>query len=487
MVIKLNKSVINIFRFIFLNIIKNSLGIARSKIITIFLGPSGIGILGQFLHFDGIQSRFTTFGITASLINTYNRAKKENLDTFPLVFANLVIVLVANMINITIIILGVQFFAKLIYNDINMSVLIYLGLFLNIVFTSAIFFEQIVQAKQNFDKLYKGRLYAISVALLLIFPFIYYFGIIGVILDLILLYAISTMYFFFHLRIYSFLNYGLIVRIISSLNLQTFKIVLEVAGIDVLRSIIIYGSLLGVRIFIIHNLSLEDAGFFHSIVSISNYTNLLLEGFMVSYFPIIGSSNSSENSTNTLNSYFKVLIYILYPIILILILLSSYILTLFFSSEFTHMSYYLNLLLLTKVIYMINFFFTITLLAKNFLKKFIFIEAIRGVVLITASLYFINLFGLGGAVYSIILTEILILVVVLYQVNDLPFIKIKVSSISDVIVVLINISVSVLIPVGYAYKIPFIILSSILLLNYKSLIKTILDLRNQYENTPNNI
>lgn len=423
------KRIKTIVNFILLNILRNILGVVRSKIIAVFHGVAQVGLLGQFLTLNNLQIRLVTFGVSASLINSYNYGTSKNWLKEQIFLVNFSIILIANIINTIIVGIFVTGLTILIYGNIQFKLFIWMGLFLNYIYSLSLFFEITVQAKQDFSILWKARSWSIISALITVVPLTYYFSVLGVILNLIILYTVSFIYLFIQLKKY--LSWKKI-SLVSNIKKEIILYILKVAGTDMVRTLFILGSLFLVRIFILHYFGLVISGYYQAIVSISNYSNILAEGFIVYYYPTI-SSFRNEKFKEELNLNFEILLYIILPFIALIIILSQPVLMILFSSEFVFLKNNLELLLVSKLVYIIYYFYSINFLARNFLRKFLILEASRSIILIISTVILSQLFKFNGAVFAVLLTDVFSLLTVVILAKNLKFFKVTKENIKLVI------------------------------------------------------
>ncbi|HID38641.1 MAG TPA: hypothetical protein EYP36_03895 [Calditrichaeota bacterium] len=443
-----------ILNFIILNIFRNLLGILRSKIIAVFHGVSQIGLLGQFLTFNNLQSRVVTFGITASLINSYNYAKIKNWSKDEVIAFNIFVVLAANLINTILIGVFISALTVLIYGSLEFKLFIWLGLLLNYIYSFSSVLELSVQAEQKFNLLWKARGWGILVALITVVPLTYYFSVLGIIFNLIILYCISFLFLLTRGKLRFNIKKA---KLLFKFNKDIASYVLKVAATDIVRSLFVLGSLFLVRVFILHYFDLVTSGYFQAIVSISNYSNILAEGFIVYYFPTISSIKNNDRLRQEMAVNLEILLYIIVPFIGLLMVFSRPVLNILFSSEFILLQNYLEVLLSAKIFYLLYYFYSINFLARNFLKKFIILEGLRSVLLIGLVMLLSKLFAFPGAVYAVLLTDILSVFLIFVLSHKLEYFKIAGSNLK------LLVSAFILILILFLIDLPIVLEMAVLL------------------------
>ena len=401
-----------IFSFIFINVFRNIIGILRNKILAVTYGASSIGLLGQFLNFDGITGKIILFGSTASLVNTYHDAERLNIQKSIVILAHFILISFSGIVNLSILWLFSSEFAGLIYLDRQYVNLIYIGIGLNIIYAASTFLELILQAGQQFKDLFKARIAGLVVGIVTLYPLLINWNIEGVIINMIILYAVSFTFLIYKLGIFTRLRVVLFLESIQKLKISIFRLIFKVMFTDLSRSLIVYGSLLIVRIIVIQALGEGDAGYYHACLSISNYLNIILEGFIVYFYPVICAAQSDKDIMTETNLNFEILFYLVFPVIILIELFPAQLIQLLYSGDFVHISFLLALLICTKILYLYYYFFTISFLAKSFLKKFLLIESVRSILLISSTYICMIFWQFSGAIYALVVTEILSFIVV---------------------------------------------------------------------------
>ncbi len=412
-----------IFSFIFLKIFKNLLGIIRNKVIAVVHGVAQVGLLGQFITFNNFQSQLVVFGISASLINSYNTSEAKGWSKDKVLALNFLIILITNIINSFVVFFFLRYLTILVYQDINYEILIALSVLINLLFSVSLFMELTVQAEKQFKLLYRGRIFALIIAIITIFPLTYFYGITGAVYNLLILYVASLIYFAYYTGFFKYIKVLLNPKNVFTIKKQYIIFVLKVALIDVGRAGIVLGSLFMVRLIILHTFDIKLSGFYQAIVSLSNYINVIAEGFVIYYFPIISSAQNERSIEDEINTNFEFLIYLILPIVIAIILFSKLILHLLFSSDFIFLSPNLELLMISKVLYTFYYFYSINLLGRNFLKKFISIEAIRSFVLVFSTFILMRFYSFDGTIYAIVFTDFISFSIILIITNKIHSFK----------------------------------------------------------------
>jgi len=451
------------FQFGIVNILRNLLGVIRSKVVALWFGVGGIGIIGQYIAFFNLQSKVIVFGATASMVNSYHMAQEKNWDTQKLFFYHLLIIIIVNTLFTFLYIFNLNFINNILFNsEVNNEFLI-LILVVGILYSFSTYLEMIIQAQKKFKVLSAGRNFSIIVGLVTCIPCIYYLGLSGILYNLCIVYILSFIFFIFRLKNERIISYRLRLRH----DIPILRYIIKVSIIDLLRSFMVIGSLLIGKIIIVKILGMIENGHIQSIWSISNYINVLSTGFMVYYFPIINSKKNLIELQEELNSSFELLIYLLFPLIIIILMFPTFFITLLYTKEFLSMSEYLKILMLAKFLELYYYFYTINFLGRSKFRQFIFLEGWRSVFFILITWFLTKYFQTPGAIWSILLTEVLsvfIVQIILRKELTLILDKQKLYLFLKMLLLLI---ILVFPPISLLIKILILIMYSILFLNFK--------------------
>ena len=97
------------------NILKMILGLINNKIVAIYLGPSGIAILGQFNNLFNITRTFSTFGILTG-VTKYISEFQSHPDKQKSIFSTgVIIVLISSILSIILILIFSDDISKRIF------------------------------------------------------------------------------------------------------------------------------------------------------------------------------------------------------------------------------------------------------------------------------------------------------------------------------------------------------------------------------------
>lgn len=393
-------------------VIRNLYGIIRSKIIAILLGMSAVGVLGQILTFFGMQSRMATIGLDTILINRLTKLRNENNidEYYATINLTLISILIINLLLVFFLIVLIDEITLFIFDDLQYKYLFILLIGLGPLYALSLLFEVITQANYDFKRLVIGRNLGNIAGIITIGPFIYFIGLSGILYSLYFFISFSGIYFIIinrnilkHLR-FTVFQYS-----------QTFiNIIIKLGLTDLIRKIYVFMSLMLFRVMVVKFIGLEKNGLFQAIWSISFFPDIIINGFISYYFPMISGAKSEKDIRELMKNNFEYLVYMIFPLIAIIMLFSDCFLLILYTENFTIVSDELRVLTFFKFFQAIYLFISITFLGQTKLRAFLMSEIFTYTGLLIGAKILIPVFEIQGAVMSVIIMHIVSYIMISY-------------------------------------------------------------------------
>lgn len=445
---------LSILSFIFIKILTNLIGIIRAKTIAVFWGVSQVGILGQLLSFNILQNNFVVFGSSATLIININHSNKE--EKAEIIRSVLIVLSLSNIVYLSLALIFSNRFAMWLLGSEEFNHYIIFWVILGPIYSLYALLEALNQAEKEFTRLIKGQIIALGLALIAVIPMIFYLGIVGVIIDLAAWYLIG---------IFLFLpDYSSIFKL-TKLSRTTFMRILKSCANILFRNMILFISLVIFRIIVVQHLGIQNAGYFQSVWSITNYVDVLLQGFMVYFLPTISGIVNRQNLHKEISYNYELIMHLILPVLTFFCVFPSLILKILYTSEFLIMSKYLTWMAFGKIFEVIFLFYLTTLLSQSRLRIFLTLEVIRSIVLLGISWYFIRSFSLPGSIFALIVTHAISFLVLFPVIVRDKVLRLNYKSIKIFVKTVIGILTLVLIPHDSPYWMGLkILLGSVLII-----------------------
>ncbi len=389
-------------------VIKVLSGFFINKLIAIYIGASGLAMIGQFQNFIAIIKTLSTGGIDQGVIK-YTAEYRDNPKKAQLLSTALFITFISSLILGIIIIIFSDNLSQKVLNSLE-----YINIFK--VFGITIIF------------------YAVNALMLSILnghKEIKKFTIVNISGSIISLIFTSLLLFFYHLEgaLYALiLNQSILFFITLRFVVKSdwFNLKLFTLGIDkssaiklgkftfmtIVSAMAVPMVLLFIRNYIGSNIGWDEAGYWQGMYYISTmYLLIVTTSLGVYYLPKLSEiEDKKELKREILNGYI-----IIMPIVTILALtiyfFRIYIIDIAFTKEFTPMLELFKWQLIGDVIKIASWLLGYLMLAKAMTKVFIITEIIFGIIFALLSVIFLNSFGLVGVTYAFALNYTLYLIV----------------------------------------------------------------------------
>ncbi len=310
------------------------IGIFRTKIVALLLGPSGVGIVGILTTIIDMAKNATGFGISFSAIkfiseaagtqDTYKISKTIKVlrrwaigtGTFGMLLTILLCVPLSN------------------YSFGNNTWALQIAILSSILLISSISAAQLalLQGLRMIGKMAKASLYGSILGTLITLPMYWWLGTDGIVPGLILT------------SIGSLIISWLFARKIKIDNIkisffETFSSGLNMAKLGlfiVVNSFFATASMYYIRAIIMSKSGMDSVGYFQAVMTISTlYINILLNSMLADYFPRLSMVHNDNTTSNKLiNEQLEITLLLGTPMLLGMVTFSSLIITTLYSSSF---------------------------------------------------------------------------------------------------------------------------------------------------------
>jgi PST family polysaccharide transporter len=396
-------------------LMKMMTGLLISKLTAYFLGPVGIALIGNLRNgrnlFDTLASSGIQKGVVSHIAKGKNKKKLLQILTNTFFSLGLLVSVVV----------GVFLFA---FNDeisryifktntyawtIN---LIAISLPIN---TLNLFILSILQGLSDFKKVISINIITSVFNLVLFSILLYFLGLEGAFVTVILLSSLQFIVTLFYARPYYYLFKNLKLfyfpkKIISSLS--------KFGLMTLISSITFPLVYLGVRREIMVTFSSIDAGYWEAMSRLSSLYILLMVSVINLYvLPKLSASNTAESFKETVLEFYKLIIPFYAVGLVIIYLLRNYIIRIVYSAEFLPVQDLFLGQLIGDFFYILALVMAYQMHAKRQVKRFIATDLFKALGFYAFSVYFLGALGVEGVVYAHALINFLyfLLILMIYR------------------------------------------------------------------------
>lgn len=375
-------------------------GILTSKAIAVFIGPTGLALIGNLRNF---VSSFQTIAI----LGFYNGAVKyisdfkDDVEALSKTISTIFYVGFTSTILVSFFCyFNAQFINDIIFPDYNDYAFVIKVFAMVLPFYALNMFSFSIM--NGFSK-YKiliviniiGQILSVSVALLLIYQNRINGALISVVIAESLIFLITLV---------GIANRRSLVPLIkvNSISFSFLKKMSTYSLMALFSAVIMPLVAIAIRSYIIENVGYKDAGFWEAMTRISKYYLMLVSSLMALYIlPRFSEIDDIKEFRKEVFSFYKTVIPVLAIGLVVIYFLKTYIVVLIFSEDFKPVEDLFLWQLLGDFIKVLSMVIAYQFLAKKMFWHYILTEAFLVVILYVTSVYFIDLYdNVQGAVMA---------------------------------------------------------------------------------------
>lgn len=391
-------------------VLKIGIGLITSKILAIFVGPSGMALVGNLRNFLTSLENISTLGFQNGIVK-YAAENEKNKDELQKIISTVFI----SLLFMAIFLSGILFFTasfwnqKIFGNNTEYFLIFKVLAFVLPTYGLSIFLIAVINGLGKFKKVIWINIIGNVIGLLTSIFLILQFKTTGALLAIVI--APSLLFL---------VTFYLVQREIQLLqlvkfNLFDFKIVKNLSSYSLMALVSsVFGPFvfLAIRNHIIQNLGIEQAGYWETMTRISTYYLLFVSTILSVYFlPKLSKTQNNAATKIVFWQYYKFILPVFVLGLTVLYFARFFIVQLLFTKEFlpvTDLFFWQFLGDIFKVCALILGF---QFFAKKMTSAFIITELFSLSVLYFASLYCIKLFQIEGVVIAYAFQNLIYLVV----------------------------------------------------------------------------
>ncbi|MBC7641795.1 MAG: O-antigen translocase [Flavobacterium sp.] len=394
-------------------VLKIGIGFVTSKLLAIFVGPSGMALVGNLRNFITSLESISTLGFQNGIIKyvTENQEDKDKLNkVITTVFFSLLVVAIAT----SSVIFGFANYwnYKIFGSEFEYSFVIkVLGIALP-WYALSIFFLSVINGLGQYRNVILINIFGNLLGLMFSFILIYNFRTTGALLSVVIAPALLFLLTFY------FINLEIKILTIINIHYFDFQILKKLSSFSIMALVSsVFGPIvyLLIRKNIILKLGLIQAGYWESISRISSYYLLFVSTILTIYFlPKLIQSKNNQETKMVFWSYFKFIL----PIFIfgsILIYFSRFIIIkILFTDDFLPVNDLFFWQLIGDVFKVASLILGYQFFAKKMTLLFIISEILSLLVLYFSSIFLLEIYGIQGVVIGQAIDNFLYLIVLVF-------------------------------------------------------------------------
>lgn len=392
-------------------LIKMLAGIVTSKIMAIYIGPSGIALLGNFNNIVGILVTFSN-GAISSGITKYISQYESDEEKRSIVSHALKITLICSLFLGIIVIILKNILSKIVFGNSEYSnIFIILGItivFFGLNTTITGIFNGYMYIKELILTGIIGSVLSMILAYFITIRFALFGALINAVIAQMFIFAINIV---FVNRLKLFNRAMLYEKFERPLLLNLFKFAL----MSVVSALVVPVSTLTIRKYVFDNFSGYEAGFIQGIWSISNtYLLVITTTLSIYYLPTLSSIQDGAKLRMEIKNGYKLILPLAVLAGVLIFIFRDFIIKILYTPEFLPMREYFTFQIIGDGLKIASWILAYLMVAKAMTRLFILTEIIFSFTYVLFSILFMNIFGSVGVTYGYALNYFMYLILMLF-------------------------------------------------------------------------
>lgn len=382
-----------------------------NKVISVYVGPSGLAIVGQLQNFMELIVTFSNGAITNGIVKY--TAEYQTIEQKKKIFSSSIIISLVCSLIISIFLFGFSdYLSEIILKDIQYSsVFVVFGVTIFLFALNTVLMS-ILNGQKEIKKYVLVNIAGSIFSLIITTILITQLNLMGA------LYALVTnqsIIFFVTLAFVIKSNWFKLEYFRQGIDKESLSKLSKYSLMAITSAITVPVSHLIIRNYIGENLSWEAAGYWQGIWYISAmYLLVVTTSLSIYYLPKLSEIVDKDELKKEILDGYKIIIPIVTIMSLFIFLVREYIILIAFSDEFIPMMELFLWQLIGDVIKIASWLLAYLMLAKAMTKVFIYTEILFSALFVVLSVFFIDKFGLVGITYAFCLNYFLYLITMIF-------------------------------------------------------------------------
>lgn len=395
-------------------ILRSILGLISQKLIAVFLGPEGVALVGNLRNTLALFGLGATTGIDQGVLKYQSEFEEEPSVLKKLYITSAAYALLGSIIVFLILFFGATFWSNYLFKTPKFDYL-FIILSFTMPFTALYNLSfAVINGKSNYKKATIVSFVTYTLVTLLIIILVIFYQLSGALLAVTLtpITQLLTLFLFLRKEMYLFLNKK--IRFDKLFKNKLFVFIIMAIAAVVLSNIVE----LQLRNYLIKKLSATEAGYWTSMMSLSNYYLSFMTGVYSLYvLPKYAKIKSLQAFKLELIKIYKFVIPVFCCLFLGVFIFRMFIIKILYTTEFLPMEQLFKWQLFGDLIKIIAVVLAYQFIAQKKWKLFIITEAVSYMLLYIFGVYFINKMGVEGIVFAHFLRYVIYLIIIIFTVK----------------------------------------------------------------------
>ncbi|MDI6047474.1 O-antigen translocase [Flavobacterium yafengii] len=380
-------------------ILKIGIGLITSKLLAVFVGPSGMALVGNLRNFLTSLEGVSTLGFQNGIIK-YVAENEKNENHLKKIITTVFI----SLLCIASVLSGVLFFfasylnSQIFGNNFEYAVVFKVLALALPWYAISVFLLSVINGLGQFKRVIWVNIIGNAIGLLVSISLILNYKTLGALLSLVISPALLFFVTFYYIN--KEINFFKTIRF-QQFDFQVLKNLSSYSLMVVVSTVLGPLVYLLIRNHVIQNIGLEQAGFWETMTRISTYYMLFVTTILTVYFlPKLAVAKNNLETKRVFWSYFKSILPVFIIVLTVLYFLRFFIVNLLFTNAFLPVATLFFWQLAGDVLKVASLILGYQFFAKKLTVAFIISELSSLLVLYFLSVYLVNLFGIQGVVMA---------------------------------------------------------------------------------------
>ena len=388
------------------------IGIIRSKLVALILGPTGMGITGLYTSSTDLIKSFTSFGLSSSAVKYIAEANGEGdihkLSRVVSIFSKLM--WITGLLGMFIVIACSPWLSKSAFGDYSYIVpfiLLSVTLLLQQLAAGKL---SILQGTRKLKSLAQASIIGSVVGLFTSIPLYYIWGTKGIVPALIIGSLTSYVLNWFFARRIQTIPVSVTVResIVEGRGMIGMGVAMTLSGILATAAAYV------IRVYISNRGGISEVGLYTAgMTIITTYVGMIFTAMGTDYFPRLSAVCKDDlKSGNLVNQQAEIALLILGPILVLFILMAPLVIIILYSDAFLPTVKYMQWASVGMLFRAISWAIAFLFLAKGDMKVFITNEVVANMIKLVTAIIGYYLWGLDGLGIAFLFSYVLYFILV---------------------------------------------------------------------------
>ena len=393
------------------------LGVFSSKIIAVFLGTSGMALMGSFRNFALLVKSIATLGISNSIVKLFVENKDDEQE-ISVIYSTFfwIFLFISSLLALLVLIFASPISNFLFYTNNYTTPIRFFGLLLPFMVINT-FWLAIYNGLEKFKRIMiiqiVSNILVFGLTALLILKENIFGGLLSIAIGEVLMVVVTFLFvrqdkgaFRFELQ-----------KIISK---KYFVIIKRFSVMALLSAFVVPLTLLFIRNGIVKTYSIKEAGIWDAVNRLSSFYMIFFSsGLSFYYMPKLASIHTETEFKSELKSYFKVFVPLFLLMLIVIYFAKSIILNLAFTKEFSNINDLIIWQLAGDFVKILTLAFGFQIVVKTMMKRYFIGEIIFNLSYFIMAYYLMKNKAVEGVLQAYFYANIICLVVVLIMFRKL--------------------------------------------------------------------